>query len=111
MESFVMKAVLTGIFFGIWPIIMNKSGLGGNFSSFIFTGVMLIFMIIPAVISFNKTPTTGVSWAFVVTAGILGAIGMLIFNNMLGSAPIKKIGLLIVIVTITQTVAPAIFQV
>ena len=29
MQSLVLKAVMTGILWGIWPLIMSKSGLKG----------------------------------------------------------------------------------
>ena len=38
----VASSVLAGIMFGIWPIMMNKSGLNGNMATFVLTVIVLL---------------------------------------------------------------------
>ncbi len=43
MGELQFKAIVAGVFFGIWPLLMNKSGLSGNVSSAVFgLGVLMI---------------------------------------------------------------------
>jgi len=42
MMEFVIKAGLAGVFFGIWPLVMQRSGMQGSSSSMIFAGVAFL---------------------------------------------------------------------
>ena len=70
---------------------------------------MLLF-VLPFAIGNMKSAFNGTNWTLAIMAGILGATGTLLFNGMLSEAPLKKIGLLIVIMVIVETVVPAAYQ-
>lgn len=43
MNELHVRAFLAGVFFGLWPLFMNRSGLTGNISAAVFTvGVFVI---------------------------------------------------------------------
>jgi hypothetical protein len=42
MNELQIKAVLAGVFFGIRPLLMNRSGLNGNVSSAVFSLACLV---------------------------------------------------------------------
>jgi uncharacterized membrane protein len=110
MQKLIMNSVFVGIFWGIWPLLMNKSGLSGNISSLAFVVIMFVCIVPFNISSFVKIPT-GINWTFVITAGICGAIGTLLFNKMLHEASVKNVGLLIVIEILVCLVISAVYQV
>ncbi len=108
MQELIVKSVLTGICWGIWPLIMNKSGLGGNASSLFFIGIMLV-VVYPFTIG-NIGNTAGVNWWFVVIASILGGVGTLLFNGMLAKSTAANVGLLIVITFVLEIAISAVYK-
>ena len=68
MENLKLQAVIAGVFFGIWPLLMNRSGLNGNFSSFVFTAVILV-CIAPFAIG-HAGNLSQANWFMVVGAGV-----------------------------------------
>ncbi|MBU6370898.1 MAG: hypothetical protein KGH93_00020 [Patescibacteria group bacterium] len=109
MQNFVWKTVLTGILWGIWPLMMTKSGLKGIPSTFIFTGVMFAVALPLFVFGNMKNAFAGTNLTLAIAAGILGIVGTLLFNEMLADAPGNKVTLLIVLMIITETVVPAVY--
>ncbi len=110
MQKLIISSVFVGIFWGIWPLLMNKSGLNGNISSLAFVVVMFLFILPFNIGGVAKIPP-GVNWILVIAAGIFGAIGTLIFNKMLHEASVKNVGLLIVIEILVCLVISAVYQV
>ncbi len=51
------------------------------------------------------------NWLLVVSAGLLGAIGMLALNGMLAKATPQNVSTLFILMLIVQVVAPAVYQV
>src|SRR4051812_6110918 len=108
MEDLKFKAALAGLFFGIWPLVMQKSGLNGIASSIIFTGCATV-MLLP----FSSGSWGGLSdtkWVLVFIAGALGAYGLYNFNAMLAKTTPQNISTLFVIMILVQTAVPAIYQ-
>ncbi len=109
MDGLQSKAILAGIFFGIWPLLMNRSGLNGNIGSFAFTCVVLL-----CVLPFSATKLGQIGdshWGFAIAAGIAGAIGLLLFNDVIAKASVQDIGLFFVVMIVAQVVIPAVYQV
>ena len=109
MNSLQIKASIAGIFFGVWPLIMNKSGLTGNTSSMFFSGMVFLF-ITPFAVG-NIGNISDVKWSFVVVSGIISAIGLLCFNSMLSKASSQSVGMLVILMILAQMSVPAIYQV
>ncbi|MFA6432556.1 MAG: hypothetical protein WCV82_01950 [Candidatus Paceibacterota bacterium] len=108
MNDLQIKALLAGVFFGIWPLFMSKSGLNGNVSAMAFAGCVLIFV---TPFALNSMGSVGnVNWWMVIAAGVFSAIGVLLFNGMLAKATTQNIGTMIVLQVIAQVVIPAVYQ-
>jgi hypothetical protein len=111
MSDLYMKAVLAGLFFGIWPLLMNKSRLGGNISSVAFCVGVFIVVSPFAIRSFNQSALSNIDWKMVVAAVICGGIGLLSFNGMLAKAILKNVSSLFVVALVVQIAVPALYQV
>ncbi|MBI2410146.1 hypothetical protein HYV30_03865 [Candidatus Kaiserbacteria bacterium] len=110
MSDLQVKAVLAGLFFGIWPLFMNKSGLQGNVSSLVF-GLAATLGVMPFALQSIGFTLPSANWLMVVCAGVFGALGLLSFNGMLASAPAEKVGALFVTMIVVQIMVPAIYQI
>ena len=110
MNDLQIKAMLAGLAFGIWPLVMNKSGLNGNVSSAAFTLVALAG-VLPFALKSMGGSLAGANWILVIIAGLIGACGLLLFNGMLAGATPKNVGTLFVAMIVVQTAIPALYQV
>lgn len=112
MDNLFIKAAVAGVFFGLWPLFMNRSGLSGNVSPMIFNLVVLI-CVTPFAIRGLIGGTENfaqVSWTMAIFAGITGAIGVMAFNGMLAQATPQSVGSLFVVMIVVQTVISAIYN-
>lgn len=109
MDNLQIKAMLAGLFFGIWPLLMNKSGLNGGMSSMAFSG--LVFALVAPFALKNVGDLTQIRWMLVILAGIAGAIGVMNFNGMLAKATPNNVGSLFITMIAIQIALPAIVQI
>jgi hypothetical protein len=109
MDDSQIKALLAGVFFGLWPLFMNRSGLSGNVSAFAFSALVAVFVFPFAVGGLGHL--TNIRWLMVIAAGLLGAIGVMCFNGMLAKATAQNVSTLFVLMIVVQTAIPAIYQV
>lgn len=105
-----IRAMLAGVAWGIWPLVMNKSGLNGNVSSAAFSVVVLLSVLPFALGSMGGALATA-NWTAVIIAGLCGAGGMLMFNGMLAKATPQNVGVLFVTMMVVQMAIPALYQV
>ncbi len=103
------QAIIVGLLFGIWPLILRKSGATGNVSSFVFSMFVALVML-PFALP-NISDVRLVSWKITILAATMGAIGLLFFNGMLAKASSQTAGQLFVLMIIVQTAVPAIHQI
>lgn len=108
MESLDIKAIVSGILFGIWPLLMNRSGLSGNLSTLVFATVVLVCVFIVSFGSIKNITITSLPWAM--GAGIVGALALLVFNSILAKATPQAVGTFIVLMIIAQITIPATYQ-
>ncbi len=108
MESLDVKAVVSGILFGIWPLLMNRSGLSGNLSTLVFATVVLACVFVVSFSSLQNITITSLPWA--IGAGIVGAFALLVFNSILAKATPQAVGTFIVLMIVAQIVVPATYQ-
>lgn len=116
MDELQIRAVITGILFGAWPLLMSRSGLNGSMASAaVVTGSLII--VLPFAfwkldsISDSTSWTTDISWKLVVIASIISGLALLLFNELLSKATPKNVGSLYVLMIVVQMVTPAIYQV
>ncbi len=109
MDSLQAKAALAGLFFGLWPLFINRSGVATNVSSPIFSLIVLIA--VSPLFFMDYSSIREAKWGMIITAGILGALGLLFFNSMLGKATPEKVGHLFVVMVVVQVCIPAIYSI
>ena len=109
MSGIYVRAILAGIFFGLWPLLMKKSGLGGNLSAVVFTGIAFL-VILPFALHEGFQSLREAALPFVVAAGVCGAIGFMNFNGMITLTPKERLGSMIVIMVLTQITVPVIYE-
>lgn len=108
MESLDVKAIVAGILFGIWPLLMNRSGLSGNLSTVVFASVVLVCVFVVSLGRLHNITVSSLPWA--IGAGIVGAIALLVFNSMLAKATPQAVGTFIVLMIVAQITIPATYQ-
>lgn len=111
MSNLYVKAILVGMFFGIWPLVMNRSGLSGNASSLVLAVVMLGCVLPLSVGDIGSFSNPEVKFGFAVVASLLGVVGILFFNSILASTTPQNVSLFLVLVFIVQIVVPSVYHV
>jgi hypothetical protein len=110
MSELHIRAILSGVFFGLWPLFMNRSGLTGNISSAVFALGSLIVVSPFAFYKLCSATTANVAWVMVAGACVSGGLGLLAFNEMLSKATPKTVGPLIVLMVVVQITVPALYK-
>lgn len=108
MSSDVWKMIITGVVFGVWPLLMNKSGLVGTTATA--TIAFIVMLLVLPVGVYHGLTFVGSKWWFAVIAGCFAALGMLMFNSMLAKATRDEVGRLFVIMLVFQTAVPAVYH-
>jgi len=104
----ILRALIAGLCFGIWPLMMNKGGLNGNLASFVFATIAMLCI---APFAYSSLGELGnARWVVVISAGILGAIGLLFFTSMLTKSSPTNVSSLFVTMVVIQTAIPIIYQ-
>ena len=104
----IQLAIMSGVFFGLWPLFMNKSGLGGTVSSFVFMALCLI-LLTPFAFSGLGGVKDG-NWTMIIVAAILGSLGMICFNTMLSRAKPSEASTLFVVMVCVQVSMPFLYH-
>ncbi len=82
MNQFVVLAVVAGIFWGLWPIVMKASGLQGSWSVLaLYVGGLCA--ILPVFKAQGALTYRGVALGLL--AGILGGVGGILFTKITNS--------------------------
>lgn len=109
MDNLQIKALCAGVAFGIWPLVMSKSGLSGNVSSLALS-IISFFIILP--FAFKEFgDIKDVRWTMGIIASVVGAIGIMGFNGMLSKASPEDVSGLFVLMILAQISIPALYQV
>lgn len=103
------KAIIAGLFFGVWPLFMNRSGLNGNVSSAAFSMCTLL-AVLPFAFYSSGLVLPQANWTMVILAGGTAALGLLSFNGMLANVTAQEVGALFILMTVVQIAVPALYQ-
>lgn len=109
MDKYQIRAVLAGVFFGLYPLLLNRSNLPGNLTGMMFSFFVAVFILPFALGEAPKLATA--NWLMLISAGAISAIAMMCMTNFLTNNTEEKIGLLIILMIVTQATVTAIFQI
>lgn len=109
MSDTVWKVLVSGVLFGAWPILMNRSGLSGNSSACVFMGLCAL-IVVPITLAAGITFKNANLW-YAVAAALAGSFGVIAFNDALAEATPQSVGTLFIVMIIVQTAIPAIYHV
>lgn len=104
MNELYMRNIIAGILLGLWPIVMNRSGLTGNLSAAVFSGAAFAITI-PFAIQTGIAGTVS-GWAIGISAGVIAGIGIILFNGVLARAPKEIVGSLFITMITVQIMIP-----
>ncbi len=111
MNNLYVLSVFAGVFFGLWPLLLNRSGLNGNVASVIFSGIGLICVSVFAFAIGKMSIPAHTNWWLAIAAGAASAIGVLIFNNVLAKSSPLNVATLFALTLVVQIAVAAIYQV
>jgi hypothetical protein len=109
MNNLQITSIVAGFFFGVAPLLLNKSGLNGNLSSGITSAIILV-CVLPFALSSIVFPTTP-NWWMAIGSALAATCGILLFNGVVSKASPLNIGTLFVLMLIMQVAVPAIYQI
>ncbi len=101
-------AILAGVAFGAWPIVMHQSNLGGT-AMLVFLNIIIIGMTLPFMLS-KPLEFGSVDWRWAIAASVIAGIGMLAFTDMLPRTTPATLGTLYMIVLLVQFTFPLVYR-
>ena len=115
MNPVMWYGLASGLLFSVWPPCLKKSGIEANTASMIFSifSCMVIVsttFVTRGTVAFGvwEMPTAGLCFLFI--AGLTGGSGILTFNTGASAVGMKELGILSVVMIMTQVVGSAAFQ-
>lgn len=109
MNDLWFKTLLSGVLFGIWPLLMNKSKLNGSVSAAVFCGVAFL-TVLPFAIKGLGGTIPEANWRFAILAAVVAGLALLSFNDMLAKATPENLSAFFVVNLLAQIAAPALYQ-
>ena len=104
-----LKLIVAGVVFGLWPLVLNRTGVGGNTATAILTAIICL-MALPFALR-SGIPSQGVAWGLLIVCGLLWGFGTLLYNDVLVRAPKEVLGTSIILMLVMQAVAPVLYHV
>jgi hypothetical protein len=108
-NDLLWKAILSGIAFGSWPFLIQKSGLTGS-SVALFCGFIALLFVTPFAVA-DGISFIGPKWWVVIIMGAIVATGSLLFNDMMVKAKPASAGLLFITMLVVQVAVPSVYHV
>ncbi len=105
-----VQAVIAGVCFAIWPLLMNRSGLNSNVASFSYMFMVVAIIFMYNIFRWAPINMTSSQFAIVFVSGACGAVGTLFFNSMLATASPQKVGSLILLMLLAQAIIPVVYS-
>ncbi len=104
----MLWSILAGFLFGLWPLVMKKSGLTPMAAAFTLTAVSLV-VCLPFLgrVDYQTTGFLTIGFGLAMVAGVMNGFGTIAFQKMLADKNVEiAVGILLVI--LTQVVVTAI---
>lgn len=111
MKDVHFYAIVAGLFFGAWPLLMNRSGVTGFASATLLVGITLIF-VLPVALWSGEIQKVSIAPTlyFALAASVCGALGILFFNTMLAKVSPKEVGMMFLLMLVVQITVPATYH-
>lgn len=109
MNKTTLQAIISGLCFGLWPLLLNRAGLNWALSINIIQALGLC-VVLPFTIHYGLAGIEHANWTMMFSAAFIGIIGIIIFNRMIITATKETVGQIFVFMIIFQTASPVIFQ-
>jgi uncharacterized membrane protein len=111
MLGLYLRAAVSGLFFGLWPLFMKHSGIKSYAVSTIFLeAVVLSIVLLYGGREFSSTDLSGTKWMFLFLAGATAATGVLAFNSGLAVSNEATVSIVIVTAILVQVIVTAVYQ-
>lgn len=104
-----VRAVLSGVLFALWPILMNRSGLSGNLASLVFI-LGNLAIVAPFALMSNGLAIPHADWLMAGLSCAVASIALLFLNSVLAKATPAAAGTIILLMVLPQVVVPAVYQ-
>ncbi len=108
MEKLQLRAILAGAFFGIYPLLLNRSNIKGNVMAAIFSFMVAVF-ILPFALNELRSLVVA-DWRMLIGASAVSAIAMMSMTSFLAASDRTSAGLLVLLMIITQATVTGIYQ-
>jgi len=110
MNKTLIFALTAGLSFGIWPIIMQRSGLNGYMQAFIFSVTLMLMTSVPAMTDYGEVKS--VKWSLAIIASVIAGFGTMFYTSSIARAFSMKQSLAMVILAqiLVQTMVPVIIE-
>ena len=104
-----LKAIIAGLLFGAWPILMQRSHLPGNIQSFVFAGGTFLIVSFFAISGFKNIHDP--NWTMAILGTIAGGFGLAVFTKGLALTDENTISAYFVLMIVVQATIPAIYKI
>lgn len=106
----LVEVVIAGVGAGLWPLVMQKSGLGGSAIALV-CGICSFFA---ALCLFGMNGLQGVALASVkclpaVAGGLMGALALLLLSDVAHKSSPKELATLYVVMLVVQIAMPVLY--
>ncbi len=111
MDNLYLRTALGGLFFALWPICMNRSGLNGHTSGLaLVAGVSVLVAPFALYKGIGPMPH-GPQWLAILGACATCAVGNLCFGTVTAAASPAKLGSYFLVLVLAQIATSALYQV
>ena len=109
MNKFQVDAVIAGVMFGLYPLLLSRSEAKSNINATLFSFVVAVCILPFAIAQVKSIDVSDCKW--IIGAGMLSAIGLVCMSNFITSSSKNSIGLLIILMIVVQASVTATYQI
>lgn len=90
--SLLLLAIVSGLLFGGWPPLMQRSGLSPLLSAAVFAGFTFVVVAVMVLFSGDMTTVHTANWGYAVAGGLVGGVALAIFTYMVSKTTPETFG-------------------